>query len=325
MESLDVLIGLATVFLTLALACTAMVEAVAAFTQVRSKNLERALKQYFSGALPGQGRDFVEAFYAHPLVQSLSHDSSGRPSYIPPHIVGLVVESLVRDGNEAGSIRELVRSLPGDEQTNRLKGVLGALVTQVGEDGVAFRAAVASHFDSVMDRASGWVKRRQQNVAFICAAVLVLGGNVDTFDMTTRLYSSPELRAQLYLAAQQRAVERISQPLPPASAGADAFDEAVHKAELARREIGALDDGALSFAFGWNRVPSTFSGVVLKVLGLVISIFAVSLGAPFWFDMLQKVMNIREAGRSPREPRRNKRSAEGEAAGLQGPPAAPVG
>ena len=42
-----------------------------------------------------------------------------------------------------------------------------------------------------------------------------------------------------------------------------------------------------------------------KLLGLLITAFAVSLGAPFWFDTLNKFMNIRSAGSSPVEaPRR---------------------
>jgi hypothetical protein len=41
--------------------------------------------------------------------------------------------------------------------------------------------------------------------------------------------------------------------------------------------------------------------VVRHLLGLLITIFAISLGAPFWFDMLNKVINIRAAGRAPEE------------------------
>jgi hypothetical protein len=35
--------------------------------------------------------------------------------------------------------------------------------------------------------------------------------------------------------------------------------------------------------------------------GLLMTMFALSLGAPFWFDMLNKVVNIRAAGRAPEE------------------------
>lgn len=57
--------------------------------------------------------------------------------------------------------------------------------------------------------------------------------------------------------------------------------------------------------FNWYR--TTFWP---KLIGLLITAFALSLGAPFWFDMLNKVINIRSAGRAPDE-----RSKAPEAAG----------
>jgi hypothetical protein len=38
-----------------------------------------------------------------------------------------------------------------------------------------------------------------------------------------------------------------------------------------------------------------------KLLGLLLTGIAISLGAPFWFDLLNKVVSIRSAGRSPAE------------------------
>lgn len=39
----------------------------------------------------------------------------------------------------------------------------------------------------------------------------------------------------------------------------------------------------------------------LKLIGLLLTAIAISLGAPFWFDLLNKVISIRAAGRSPEE------------------------
>jgi hypothetical protein len=43
----------------------------------------------------------------------------------------------------------------------------------------------------------------------------------------------------------------------------------------------------------------------MRLIGLGLSALAVSLGAPFWFDTLNKVINIRGAGTPPGEPRRS--------------------
>ena len=57
---------------------------------------------------------------------------------------------------------------------------------------------------------------------------------------------------------------------------------------------------AIGLPIGWNNEdPRTRwswpneGAFWLKLLGWLLTAFAISLGAPFWFDMLNKVMNIR--------------------------------
>jgi hypothetical protein len=38
-----------------------------------------------------------------------------------------------------------------------------------------------------------------------------------------------------------------------------------------------------------------------RIIGWLLTIFAISLGAPFWFDVLNRFMNLRSAGKSPEE------------------------
>ncbi len=45
--------------------------------------------------------------------------------------------------------------------------------------------------------------------------------------------------------------------------------------------------------------PATAQAWGLKLLGLVITIAAISQGAPFWFDLLNRLTNLRAAGRPP--------------------------
>ena len=41
--------------------------------------------------------------------------------------------------------------------------------------------------------------------------------------------------------------------------------------------------------------------VALNTFGLLITAVALTLGAPFWFDLLKKVANVRSAGKAPSE------------------------
>jgi hypothetical protein len=49
----------------------------------------------------------------------------------------------------------------------------------------------------------------------------------------------------------------------------------------------------------WNQKPSTSALLLWKILGLLATTLAISQGAPFWFDLLQKIVNLRLAGNAP--------------------------
>lgn len=290
MESLDILVGLITIYLTLALASTALIEAIAAWGKVRANNLRTALNQLLAGTLStDQDKPvaFAQAFHAHPLIQALSKDANGKPSYIPAAVVGQVVEALLMSRPGATSLIAAINQLPGSAADNRIKGLLMALAHQGGNDIAAFRSALESHFDRVMERASGWFKRHQQNWSIGIAALLVCFANADTFELATRLHASPELRQKVLMQAQQ-----VS---PPPDRSGGALEEEADEATRALRQLEAV-----GLKFGWDRAPQGMEWI-LKILGLMVTTLAVSLGAPFWFDVLQRIMKLRMAGVAPAE------------------------
>jgi hypothetical protein len=304
LEALDVMIGLVAVYLAFGIACTAIVEAITAWFGIRSRNLEAALKEYFSGNL-NQGETFVKAFYAHPLVQALSKGTNGRPSYVPREIVGQVVESLITSKGAGKSLEDAVGSLPDTPDTNRIKGVLTAFVTRAADDAAAFRKQVETHFDDAMDRASGWFKRYTQTVALIASAVLVIGANVDTVEICKSLASGPEARAKIIgIAGEQVKNAKAIEDETKAAAGLDkdALIGAVEHSKRARDayERTMSEMGFAGLQLGWKEAPwdKGFWWHLTKGVGLLVSIFAVSLGAPFWFDVLQRFMQVRAAGKT---------------------------
>jgi hypothetical protein len=45
----------------------------------------------------------------------------------------------------------------------------------------------------------------------------------------------------------------------------------------------------------------TFSGTLSKIFGWLLTALAISLGAPFWFDLLNKFMQLRGGGTEPQK------------------------
>jgi hypothetical protein len=309
LETLDVLIGLVTVYLAFGVACTAFVEALAAWFKVRSKKLEAAMDEFLAGDV--ENKKFVTAFYGHPLVQSLSKGKKGRPSYIPAATVSQVIEDLVMAGKIGKSLEEAVNALPDPadkSQTNRIKGLLEALVKQAGGDAARFKRLVEAHFDTVMDRASGWVKRRQQMTAVIISIFLVGLANVDTIAIATSLASNQEARAAVVGIAQEQ-LDRAKTGYEQVKAGKGGeeftvgearkkYDTAVEnfdQAKLLLQSAGIPIGWKGQWRVLWTRDQFP-AGILSKLAGLLVSIFAISLGAPFWFDVLQRIMKVRATG-----------------------------
>ncbi|MEY3881631.1 MAG: hypothetical protein RIQ94_2427 [Pseudomonadota bacterium] len=307
LESLDIMIGLITVYLIFGMACTAFVEAVMSWNEVRSKNLEAALKEFLHNGDVGTngGKDFVKKFYDHALVQSLSKGVDGRPSYLPPEIVSQVVIDIIKAGDGGVTIEQAIKDLPKD---SRIQSLLISLYKQANNDVTEFRKGIETHFDNIMDRASGWVKRDSRNITRVVSVLLVVSFNVDTINIYNSLANNPTARLKLIEISQQL----DKSPLPKTDDSSDkAIDQTKKAEEILKKATNELESAGVQLGWDKDNLPeewgwdkNSFGWLINKILGLLISTLAVSLGAPFWFDILQKFMQIRSSGVSPRDPKK---------------------
>jgi hypothetical protein len=172
-------------------------------------------------------------------------------------------------------------------------------------------------FNNSMDRVSGAYKRNVQGWLLAISMLIAIAMNADTIQMWKQLAANDDLakgmaqRAAATVPLLDSAVHRVpgQQPSPADSARArylsarTRLDSMELKLGWTRHEamrIGVMPvDTTYKAArpVGWGRN----SGFWAKLLGLLATGLAVSLGAPFWFDVLNKVISIRAAGRSPEE------------------------
>ena len=66
--------------------------------------------------------------------------------------------------------------------------------------------------------------------------------------------------------------------------------------------VGYKDENDFKAQWWSDECGSGFKNFMVKLLGIFITAFALRLGAPYWFDVLNKVVNIRSAGIKPGEP-----------------------
>jgi hypothetical protein len=204
-------------------------------------------------------------------------------------------------------LERTIQSLP--PQAARLKEALQTLLAASDGNLTRFRESVADWFNSAMERLSGWYKRRSQVLVFCIGLVLAGAYNIDTIQVVNQLSRDGALRTAMVSAAENQQRAGL-----PADAGA-----AQERLEAQMKVLGDL-----GLPLGWSsgqdtsktsladirRPPVTPMGWVLKVLGLLLTALAVSLGAPFWFDVLNKIVVVRSTVSPGEKARKERRKRE---------------
>jgi hypothetical protein len=211
----------------------------------------------------------------------------------------------------AADLPEIIAGIPDA----KLRGTLLALHDEAKGDVDELKKNLEIWFNNSMDRVSGWYKRRTQVFTFAVAAVLVLFLNVDTVLLVRALSENQALRDAL--VKQAEAFEEPSDGAPADAAGEPdgaAGEEQIAAGQKRFRELRS-EITALGLPIGWKQestgtdfrqfpglnMPLWGQTILFHLLGWIVTMFAVSLGAPFWFDILNKIITIRSSGKAPEE------------------------
>lgn len=320
-EVLDVAIGLILIFLLLSLVCSSIREAFETVLRHRSSDLEHGIREMFGDRTD---KGMVADFYRHPLIEALFRGdyvpgkTRNLPSYIPSRTFSLTVINLLiskhvpqaedaqHEASEAERFelfREAVSKLPAG---SRLQGAMKPLIAVSNGDLTRLRSEIEQWFNSSMDRVSGWYKTRTQIIIAAIGVALAAGMNVDSLALVRYLDTNQTARSVLINRAAQ--VRDEAGLKPSNSELVDPMGWIERQGGLPLGWVLQIQPGQQpgDFAHDWRRPPITFSGWLAKVAGILFTAFALSLGAPFWFDLLNRFMVVRSTvkpeEKSPVEP-----------------------
>lgn len=278
-----VVVGLIGIYIVFALITSHITEAIAAIFKQRGETLYRGIVAIVGDETSGK---LVEQMYRHPLISSLSSGPKEKPTYIPARAFSLslldeVRTIFTRDANGApiplpdllAAPEELfadaVKRIEG-MQDGQLKQTFTAIIQNVDHKYESLLHGVDTLFDASMQRVSGWYKRWSAVVVFTVGAVLVAAFNVDTLSIVRELAQNQ---------AKAQALADMAQQL----SNFTAFAQLLNSLPLV--------------SFSWTSAPEF--GWWLKIAGLLLTLFAVMLGAPFWFNLLQRLVPVRLTGDKP--------------------------
>lgn len=152
-------------------------------------------------------------------------------------------------------------------------------------------------FGSAQDRAEQWFQVYVRGITIFFSIMVALLLQLDTIDIFHQLRSQPALVAAL----GQTAPRILAQTQPAPTANTSAEGEATQTEEQLRR-IEALQHSFDKTGFDLIAHPflgrwpgGWWSGLLRHFGGLLITGVLLTLGAPFWFNLLKNLMNLRPA------------------------------
>ncbi len=258
---LDLLLGLIYCYLIFSVLASAINEWLARIARLRARMLMEAVPILLGSGCGGQ---LAAAFHEHPIIKGIQVDSP-YPSYIPPTHFALALIDLAL---------EVKTAAPGLQTINVRKDIcgMGAALkdseTRLLQSLVAHDSAIRivqqrieKWFEDSMERLSGKYKRKTYVSLLAISIVMSFSFGIDTIRLGRELYANQPLRQSLAAAAQS-------------------------EAKSGHSVVPTLPIGYQPFTWSY-------------VAGCLVTSLALTLGAPFWFDLLGRLVNLRQSGVPP--------------------------
>jgi hypothetical protein len=255
-----------------------------------------------------------------------------KPAYIPSDQFAHALTDLI--AGVPGNINALNTQIT-QIQNLQLKALFQGFAQRSRGDIKEFETQIARWFDNAMDRLSGGYKRMTQLLTFIVAFAFALVLNIDSILIFTTLWQRPALAASVTSPNSEKLIQsylqshNASSVSPPEknSGNQNGRKDANRKAiagvgkDSDEQLTSDMVSRMMTLPVGWSLAERakigewTFSSnrqawitpqypPLLKLAwphipGCLITASAALFGAPFWFDLLQRLIQIRGTGTKP--------------------------
>ncbi|GIM95457.1 hypothetical protein [Paractinoplanes toevensis] len=279
--ALETTIGLALVFFVVASLASAIVEGTSRLLRKRARDLEQTIGQMLSGSttFDDAAEQALKMFKGTSIYASADMAASRGRRWFRKD-VGPAYLSARSFADAIDELTDRLTETPVEGVNKRLKNFR----TDGETLALDAKAALENWYDETMGRLSGAYKRWATGVLFLVGLGLAVAGNVSAFHTAQTLWQQPAVRQAALDAAEQAAVK---------STTGDG---------LVTKNVQTVQDLAgLGMPVGWEHGThwSDAAWTVSHVAGWLVTALLLMLGAPFWFDVLSRLVSLRTTGAKP--------------------------
>jgi hypothetical protein len=321
---LEIIVALIFIYLASSLIISELQEQLAALLEFRARNLKKALEIFL-------GKNTVESLYNNDSLLSsfnqytnpITGNSAG-PSYVEPKVLAESLISLVNSqlsdnekllkadflgknlvGEKTGIFKKLA-SLSNFSKIDKL--AINRLIeigdsTKLKHDNPTlenFIDEIANTFTQIMERTSGVYKRNAKGVSFAFGFLAAALLNIDSFYVIEQLSKNSNLRQGINQVATE-VFQTNESCFKDAKDDPNKVAECIKKLQASVKDLEKINQ---PLPLGWNE-KGWFNGEQIKeqngllqaIFGWLMTGVAVAMGAPFWFDILGKFINVRNTGK----------------------------
>ena len=261
---LDVALGLVFCWGAVALVASSVYESISSLLKLRANGLLDGVKELLND------KDFTglaQSVYRNALVNPRDPGTSTtesqltvKPSYIDPlHFAAALLEAIQGAPEAAADLKAGI----GEVKNDQIRKMLIGMCARAGGKIAEVEKQLASWFSAGMERVSGVYKRKAQLFSFLIAFVVAAALNIDTFHLCSALWA--------------HAADVVGLSAAPTTAS---------------QALKALNQLPVGWTSGRPFSP-------LWPLGWLATACSALFGAPFWFGLLQRLVNLRGTGPKP--------------------------
>jgi hypothetical protein len=287
------------VYLGASLFVTIINEFVAHSLQLRGKQLAKNLKMLIDET--GLQNKLKSS---SPVLKAFFNPKSKVGSYVDPNVLAQTLAGTLASGATGVAVMKDIIAGIATLPDSSIKKELEAIAKAGKDDVERFVERVSVWADRSLAMLGESYKSNLQVISFCIGFFVALSFNIDTLEVTTRLYQDHALR-EATVAVAIDLTERTSKETFDRCVSMPAKERAVN-AECKSLE-GHMDGvlkrnetlGKLPIGWGTQNTGGDLAVWFYRLIGWLLTALALSLGAPFWFDLLNRVRSMRHGMQRP--------------------------
>lgn len=332
---LDLVIALSFIYFVFSLIVSAIHEFI--FSVLKRKRADFLKHSIYNLFFDSSWKSLIPSIEKSPHLQALINKKGFFPSYIPSKNFAMFLMDQMRDQDKLLDMARIEHVLTTNDSGSKIEGEVKKMLLSLYErsagDIQKFQLQIEQFFDNAMERAAGVYKKSVHRWMLFFALMITILTNIDTLHISKTLWGDKKELASIATNIGQHIGESTNGNFVFSVKDGDSTEEVVfsiiHRDSVINRierdtstgtditipQLMRKSTQAVSYMqnegmpIGWTKneidnaklcnVKSIALFAFEKILGIIITTMALSLGAPFWFDLLNKFVNLRAAGKKP--------------------------